>query len=806
MRLFIAEKSSVALNLARTLNCEKKNGYYEGNGNVITYARGHLLELKDSVDYDPSMEVWSLDKFPFIPEKYMYKIKTDRKSKKVDLWCKKQIGIIKKLINRDDVIEVVNAFDYDREGSLIFFLLNAFLGNKKKTYRMTLNEWTPDAIRSNISTMKLNSNYRNQEIAGLCRQQADWTLGINFTSVSTLKYTKGRGKYPLSIGRVILPTLKLIHDRDMEINNFVSKDYYELKSTFTTDKGNYDGTLFIDNNTKFNDKRILENIKNKITGKSAFIKDKKIETSNKNSPSLFNLNDLQGYITSKYNGWTADKVARIAQSLYEGNGKGGYISYTRTKSRHLESNPEFINKTEKVLEILKGNSPYKNDIKFHNKKTVFDSSKVDGHGAIIPTYIIPKELNSDEMLIYNEIKNRFLSQFMPPAKYENTKIITQIKDTDVLFKTTGRILISEGWLKLFDKDVQEDMLPQIDNGENVNVDKLNILTKQTKPPRHYTTKTLFETMENCGKKVDSNAENDSMLSNVLSGYEIGTQPTRASTLSKMNDIGYVKMKGKNILITDIGINLINLFPVKELMDVDFTGKLEKTLSDIEKGKFTKKQFMGIIKNLTIKGVNQIKQSEGVVIDFANEMTKNSVGSCPACSKPIVESKKGYGCSGWKEGCTFVIWKKNAFLSKFGITTITKKNAAALIENKDGVIFGIKGINIKTKVIKKNDKYELEFDVEKKQIQSLGKCPECNKNVVENTKAYTCEDRNCNFVIFKNDKFLAKFSKKPTKTMVKSLLNKNEFHMKNLKGEKGDFECVLKLKKNGKYWGYEMNYK
>lgn len=816
-RLFIAEKPNVAVNIAKALNCTtRKDGYFEGNGNIVTFAIGHLLELKDSVDYDPSMEVWTLDKFPFIPDKFEYKVRTigSGKEKKVDKGAEKQLKIIKSLVNRNDVTEVVNACDDDREGSLIFKVIADYLKINKPILRMKLNEWTPSEINNAIKKLLPNSQDIHRQIAGECRQHADFTIGINFTSTATCQYARGRGN-PLSIGRVVLPTLRLIYDRDMEIKNFKPQKFYELKAIFDTAKGRYEGLLINrKKETRFDEFKDIILIQNEISQKDAFVKEKSIKRSKQNAPSLFNLNDLEGYITSKYSGWTSDKVDKIVQILYEGKGNGGFISYPRTKSRHLESTNEFINKTKKVLETLKKGLPYENEINFHTDKRVFDSSKVDGHGAIIPTYIVPTGLSKDEQLVYDAIVKRFLAQFMPPAEYENTEIYTQINGTELerLFITKGKILISEGWQKLYGKESQDEVLPPIEQGDKATIHSLEPLTKETQPPNHYTEKTLFKAMETCGKKVkdsDSDDMDEEILSAILSGYEVGTPATRSSTLKKMRSIGYVELKGKSLIITELGIRLIETFPVYELMDLDFTGKLEKTLSDIEKGKHTKEEFMEVIKNLTIKGVEKIKNKKGLVVDYNVQREKQieakTIGTCPECGKPILEGTKGYGCSGWKEGCKFVIWKDNPFLAKFGIKAVDKKTVKALLENPEGIEIRVNSTTILARLVKEDNKFNIKFEINEKKF-SLGKCPECGKNVVVNSKAFTCEDRNCNFVIFKNDKFLAKYNKKPTEAMIKSLLNSGAVLVKGMQSPnegKGKFYCTLKLEKNGQYWNFKM---
>ena len=274
---------------------------------------------------------------------------------------------------------------------------------------------------------------------------------------------------------------------------------------------------------------------------------------------MFSLTSLQGYITSKYSHFTSDKVLSVCQSLYEGKGKGGYITYPRTDSVYLEES--LVNKTSDTLNKLKKGLPYEDKIKFTKTKRVFDSSKVDSHSAITPTYIIPTKLTPDEAIVYNAIKDRFIANFMPPAEYENTEIKTEVDKN--IFVTKGKVLKIKGYLEVYNKEEKDDLLPMVYKNE---------------------------VMKNCGKNV---SEDDTA---VLSGYSIGTSATRAEVLKKISQVGYVAKKGKSYYVTDLGQNLVEIFPVKELFDVDYTGKLEKSLSDIQKGKFTRKEYLNNIMN------------------------------------------------------------------------------------------------------------------------------------------------------------------------------------------------------------------
>ena len=715
MKLILAEKPSVAKTIASFLGANVRcNGYFEGNGYIITYAFGHLVSLYDMKDYDKDRYSgsWKMENFPFIPqEKFRFKVEDSKKN---------QFDVINTLLHRDDIEYIINATDNDREGELIAFLIFLMAKNKKPVKRILVNEWTPQDITKGLQNLKDEKEMRNLQAAGYTRLITDWLIGINFTSIATLKY--GNGKL-LNIGRVILPTVKLIYDRDMEIRNFVPKTYFEIEGSFRCKNGEYKGKLVKNKNSKFDTPEEAKAVIDSITSKEGTITDKKVTTSKEYAPKLFSLTSLQGYITSKYSHFTSDKVLSVCQSLYEGKGKGGYITYPRTDSIFLEES--LTTKASQTLEKLKKGLPYEDKIKFTKTKRVFDSSKVDSHSAITPTYIIPTKLTPDESIVYNAIKDRFIANFMPPAEYENTEIKTDIDRN--IFVTKGKVLKVKGYLEVYNKEEKDDLLPFVDKNEVVDVIEIKPLSKQTTPPKPYTEDTLLKAMKNCGKNV---SEDDTT---VLSGYSIGTSATRADVLKKISQVGYVNKKGKSYFITDLGKNLVEIFPVKELFDVDYTGKLEKSLSDIQKGQHTRKEYLTNIMNFIYKNVNLIKYDKPKKISTEN-FTYNS------------KTKK------------FVI-------------SASKKSS--------------KSTSSKSSKSNGND--------------SLGKCPICQGDIFEKDKGFFCVNyNNCKFGIFKEDKFLQYYKKKPTKTMVKSLLKKGEAKVKSLTSKEGKkFDATLKYDKNDK---------
>lgn len=722
-KVIIAEKPSVAKNIAEALNIKlRKDGYLEGQDYIVSWAFGHLLQLYDAKDYDPNMASWRMEKFPFIPQSFKYKVKSasgDRTKK--DSGADKQVNIIKYLISRDDVEAVISACDYDREGQIIGDIILKYLRVNKPIYRLLLNEWTPKEVLAGLGKLKPNDLMKPMQDAGISRQWADWVIGINLTSVATLKYQRGMGK-PLSIGRVILPTLKIIYDRDKEVESFVPNDYFKLQGTFKTEKNaEYEGTYTLKGEEKFSVKKELEEALKNLKGKSGVVVDKEVEKKKEYPPFLFNLSNLQGYVTSKNKGWTSDKVLTVAQALYEKK----HITYPRTASSVLEES--LAGKAEEVLKLLKRGLPFEEEIQFKVTKRVFDNSKVESHSAIIPTYMLPKSLTGDEAIVYNAIKNRFIAQFMPIAEVEETKITTRVNDalTEGMFLSKGKVQIVEGWKKIEKIESKDVILPFVNINEPVQLINLKITSHKTTPPKHHIEKTLLRVMETCGKKFEDEDSNE-MMAAILSGFSIGTPATRAETIKKLKDIGYIYSKDKSLICTDLGRKIVESFPIKDLFDLEYTGRLEKTLSDIEKEKFNKQDFLKLVFEFVAKAVEDIKRDKPIILkdctdkskiygnkkaasvekkvsdkddkaekkirvkkeetvktEGSGEKTKiETYGKCPVCGHPIIEGQRGFGCSNWKNGCKFVIWKEDEFFK-----SINKKLTKTMVKKllKDGRI-------------------------------------------------------------------------------------------------------------------------
>ena len=678
-KVIIAEKPSVAKNIADAFNIKtKKDGFFEGKDYLITWAFGHLFQLYDARDYDEKLKSWRMENFPFIPQEFKYKVKCNNVNKgTTDSGAEKQINIIKNLIDREDVDGVISATDQDREGEVISLEIFKYLNVKKPIYRLLLNEWTPDEVKKGMDNLKNNSEMKSLQDAGIGRQLADWIIGINLTSVATLRY-RPNDKKILNIGRVLLPTLKIIYDRDKEIENFKATTYYKLLASFkTVDNKEFEGTYYENNDEKFEDKSVLDALNDLLKEKQAKIIEKQVEKKKEYPPFLFNLSNLQGYITSKYKGWTSDKVLKVAQSLYEKK----FITYPRTGSIALEESLK--DRAKKVLDTLKIGLPYEDKIKFVTTKRIFDNSKVESHSAITPTYLKPSGLTKDEQIVYDVIKNRFIMQFMPVAEYEETKLTLKVNDENIkgIFISRGKVQLVEGWKVVEKMESKDTILPMVNKEDIADIvdSKVNAVTK--KPPKLHTEKTLLRVMETCGKSFKDEEDSEEMMASILSGFSIGTPATRAETIKRLKDIGYIKPKGKSLTTTELGRTIVEVFPVKELFDLEYTGRLEKTLSDIEKGKFNKDEFLMMIKEFTKKAIDDIKKDTSMLKNFKVELPQGSesLGKCPVCGNDIIEGEKSFGCVNWKNGCKFAIWKDDKFIKSLG-KKVTKEMVEILLKN------------------------------------------------------------------------------------------------------------------------------
>lgn len=650
--LVVAEKPSVGRDIARILGCkQKKDGYIEGEKYVVTWGIGHLVTLYEPEDYDPQYKRWTLKNLPFVPEEMKLKV-----SGKV----KKQFDIIKMLMNSTAVNLLICATDAGREGELIFRYIYQLAGCSKPFERLWISSMVDSAVKEGFSNLRPGSDYDNLFESARCRSEADWLVGINATRAYTV-----RNRSLLSVGRVQTPTLAIMVKRQEEIDSFVPRDYWEIRA----DYGNFTG-LWYDpetRETRSYDREHADSIAAKVKDRAGFIKDVKEEARRELPPQLYDLNELQRDANKRF-GFSAKKTLSVAQNLYE---KHKVITYPRTDSRHLTSDmvPGLKKLIKKVGDSSDAYREYVSYLlglpKLPVNKRIVNDSKVTDHHAIIPTGKIAA-LPPDENKIFGLICVRLFAAFYLEHKYTATTITAEIEGEQ--FISRGRTIQQEGWKALYKKpagekkdadsdDGGEQNLPPVKKEDPVHVADTEVLQKQTRPPSPYTEAGLLYAMENAGRFVE-----DDELKEHLKERGLGTPATRAGIIERLISVGYLERKGKKLIPTQKGIDLINMVP-PELKSPEMTGEWEQGLNHISRGKMSSAEFMDNIKKYTGFVVKAAREADitpsgdkrETAARDADESTGKVLGRCPSCGEgEVVIKPKNYGCSRWKEGCSFSI--------------------------------------------------------------------------------------------------------------------------------------------------------
>jgi len=662
MIVVLTEKPSVAKDIAAFLGAGKRNeGYFEGNGYHVTWAFGHLISLKDPEEYNPILKKWSLATLPFIPTQFELKVVDDK-------GVRKQFAIIKKLFK--SASELVCATDAGREGELIFrYILTMTECTQKPWKRLWLSSLTEEALRNAFQNIKLGKEYNNLYAAAKCRSESDWIVGINATRGLTVRY--GGGNILWSLGRVQTPVLAMIAKRDDEIRFFKSELFWEL---FTK----YREVNFKLKRDRFNSKSEAEEALHAIKD-FPFVIDK-VTTKNENEhpPLLYDLTELQREMNRKH-GMTAADTLQIAQTLYEHK----LITYPRTDSRYLSQDMK-----GQVVGVLTNLKKIKSkeieplDLsKLPFSTRIINDKKVTDHHAIIPTGNISHTLPALSQFVYEAIVMRLIAVFYPSC----VKAVTTIEGNanQQPFQAKGVRILVPGWTALFPKKSEEPA----DDKEPSDTQELPLFVKgesgphvpyvnegKTKPPAHYTENALLGAMETAGKFVE-----DENLKEILKEKGIGTPATRASIIETLIKRQYIHRTGKSLKATDLGRYLIAIVQDSHLKSPELTGEWEAKLKEMEKGKFCAEDFM--------KGIAQFTKQLIEESDIYR-INESVYGNCPRCKSPILRGKKGYGCSKWQEGCTFVLWKqyKNIELTERQIKGLLQKKV--LLQPIDGNILAL----------------------------------------------------------------------------------------------------------------------
>ncbi len=671
-KLVIAEKPSVARDIAKVLKCSKNgNGYLYNDEYIISWAVGHLVTLCEPEEYDEKYKKWQMETLPIIPEQI--KIKAIKNT--ID-----QYKILEKMLKSDEIESLICATDSGREGELIFRYIYELSGCNKPFQRLWISSMTAQAIKEGFERLKDGSEYDNLYHSAKCRSEADWLVGINASRAFTIKYNT-----LLSIGRVQTPTLAIIVARQKEIDSFVVSEYWEVQADF----GEYKGLWFeikAEGEKKTEETKILDKVRaneiaKKVKGQQAVVKSVECEEKKNPPPLLYDLTELQRDCNRKF-GFSAQQTLSIVQDLYE---KRKMVTYPRTDSRYLSD--DMIPKLKVIAEKLMGTDAYNkyasyvvNMPKLPITKRIVDNSKLSDHHAIIPTEVNPKinVLGDAEFKVYDLIARRFLQVFYPYYVYNTTKIVTECQGEQ--FVTRGTTVVDMGWTELNVKSEKEkkteEVLPDVKADDAFVTKGAKVSTKKTKPPQTYNEASLLSAMENAGRFVE-----DETLKEQLKESGLGTPATRAAIIERLIKVGYIIRKGKSLIPTEKGMKLIEIVPV-ELKSPETTGKWEKGLTSIAKGKMDTEKFMGSIKRYVNYIINTANTDKCRVI-FAAEKPRGKraraaiLGVCPNCKGHILENSKGYFCSNWKQGCKFTIWK-NA-LENYGVA-IDSDFVKAILEN------------------------------------------------------------------------------------------------------------------------------
>jgi DNA topoisomerase-3 len=753
-KLIIAEKPSVAADIAKALGgFTKHDDYFESDTHVISSAVGHLLELSCPEEFEVKRGKWSFAHLPVIPPHFALKPIEKTESR---------LKVLNKLIKRKDVESLINACDAGREGELIFNYIAQHSKTTKPVQRLWLQSMTQGAIRDGFSRLRPGREMAGLGDAAVCRSESDWLVGINGTRAMTAFNSKTGGFHLTTVGRVQTPTLAIVVDREKRIREFKSRPYWEVEASFAAKAGDYTGK-WIDEGYKGKNEdeharadRLWEQsradaIRAATLGKPGIVTEEaKPET--RLSPQLFDLTSLQREANARF-GFSAKTTLSIAQALYE---KHKVLTYPRTDSRCLPE--DYVPTVKETLTILTGEgagkghdevllarySPFAHQILARNwvlpNKRIFNNAKVSDHFAIIPTPQAPKNLNEIEQKLYDFVVKRFLSVFFPAAEYLVTTRITRVESHP--FKTEGKVLVNPGWLAVHGKEAQEGSegnLVAVDAGEKVKTEDVIVKANETKPPPRHSEATLLSAMEGAGKMVD-----DEELKAAMAGRGLGTPATRAQIIENLIGEQYMVREGRELTPTAKAFSLMTLLNglgINELTQPELTGDWEWKLGRIEKGDFTRIEFMREIAEMTRHMVERAKtfDSDTIPGDFGV-----LTAPCPRCGGEIRENYKKFQCG----GCEYSLWKIVAgrqFEPAEIDTLINEKYIGPLIgfRNKMGRTFSA--------AIKLNEKMEPEFDfgqdkadeanaepVDFSAQTNLGNCPKCAAGVYDHGTSYVCE--------------------------------------------------------------------
>ena len=807
--LVIAEKPSVASDIAKALGCARCDDYFENDRYLICSAIGHLLEIVVPPGLEAKRGKWSFKHLPMIPPRFdLHPIPK----------TKDRLKLLQKLMKRKDVDGLINACDAGREGELIFRYIVQYAKSRKPVKRLWLQSMTRAAIQEGFERLRPDEDLQPLANAAVCRSESDWIVGINGTRAMTAFNSKSGGFHLTTVGRVQTPTLSILVGREETIKKFNPKKYWEAHAVFQAQSGAYSGRWFdekFDKSKKAKDgelrpERLWDRekalqIARECQGKTG-IASEESKPSRQQSPLLFDLTSLQREANSRF-GFPAARTLQIAQALYE---RHKLVTYPRTDSRALPE--DYLATVRNTLKTLASSEYgiFSQKILDQNwvkpNKRIFNNAKISDHFAIIPTAVHPKKsLNEAEQKLYNAIARRFLAVFFPAAEFLLTTRITRVGRQP--FKTEGKVLVSAGWLEVYGKQSQDEEkanLDPIEPKENVQTPEVKIPEFETKPPPRYTEATLLSAMEGAGKLVD-----DEELRAAMSAKGLGTPATRAAIIDELLRKEYVLRNHRELQPTAKASTLIALLrglQIPELCSPELTGNWEYELNQMEQGRLQRGAFMDKIRTMTKTIVEKAKSYESDTIpgDFG---TLDS--PCPKCGAgKVQETYKTFQCPS-HPSCDFSL-RKIAAGRQFEPHEIEELLAKKTIGPLQG--FRSKQGRLFAAIIKLTDEFKIEFDFgnqEKEteqttrdfaQQEPLGKCPKCGMPVYDVGMKYVCkksvgEEKSCDF---RSGKIILQ-REIPAEQMKKLLAQRKTDLLNQFISKKSGkpFNAFLALDKNGK---------
>lgn len=773
--LIIAEKPSVATDLARVLGSEpsvgkftKEKDYFENDNYIISSAVGHLVEQKLPTTADGKTLPWKFDCLPVIPDEFELQPIDGNKAR---------LNLLKRLMKRKDVDEIINACDAGREGELIFRYIMKLSGVQKPTRRLWMQSMTNQSILDAWSNLRSDEEMQPLAAAAVCRSESDWLVGINSTRAMTAYNSRYGGFNKTPVGRVQTPTLALLAERELEIEAFVPRAYHEVHGDFAVSAGNYGGRWFNESFKKSEDdpharperlwdRAEAEAIVARCQGKDAIVEEKK-KPSKQTPPMLYDLTSLQREANGRF-GFSARRTLQLAQRLYETHKA---LTYPRTDSRYLPD--DYVATTIGTMEKIAGESggAVTNLPTFASKvvdqkwvhgknRRVFNGAKVSDHFAIIPTGQFPKKLDAEEQKIYDMVTRRFVATFFPHAEFEITTRISRIGED--AFRSDGKILVVPGWLEVYGKGSQASSqdddekesesgagktLVPVADGESAKAEEVRIEDKETRPPARYNESTLLSAMETAGKRVD-----DDELREAMSERGLGTPATRAAIIEGLLQDKYLSRQGRDLFVSNRGIRVVEQLRdmgIDILTSPEMTGEWEHKLKEMEQGRLARPDFMNQIRSLTEEVVTTAKTAAR---ESLNREYPDFPVPCPVCGAATLGQDEGrYKCK--EPDCKFALPKVLAtrpfseaeakeLLSTKRVGPLTgfmsrfKQPFDAEVELVEDKKAGLKA----SFVFQKTEEEEAEVDAIKPE-NKLCPCPVCEKGDIYITPhSYVCDRR------------------------------------------------------------------